>query len=78
MLHFVSFAVLTLLARLAYPQAGTRVVFVALCALGAGIEFIQAHPALPRDASFTDWLADLLAISLVCALMSSWNWDSAP
>ena len=74
LLHIIAFATLTLMARLAYPRAKIWPIFIGLGALGAGIEFIQAIPALGRDASLTDWLADVLAISAVLGVIAAFRW----
>lgn len=63
--HITAFAVLTVLAQLAYPDTQRWRLFVGLTALGALIEAVQAIPALHREASLLDWLADCLAVALV-------------
>ena len=70
LLHILAFAVLTILARLGFPRARGWSILLGLGALGAGIEFIQAIPALNREASFTDWLVDMLAILTVLGVMA--------
>lgn len=63
--HFLAFAVLTALARLAWPKAAAWELLISLGAFGALIEFAQAGAGYGRDPSFADWLADCLAIVLV-------------
>lgn len=70
LLHAFAFAVLTLLARLAYPRARGWHILLGLGLLGAAIECIQAIPALGREASLTDWLADMLAVGFVLGVMA--------
>lgn len=62
LLHVAAFVVLSLLASLAYPSARLMKLAVGLIAFGAFIEIVQAIPATGRDASFWDWLADVLAV----------------
>lgn len=71
LLHILAFFVLTVLAQLAFPLAKMRMLLLGLGALGAGIEFIQAIPAVGRDASLTDWFADMVAIVLAIAIFQA-------
>ena len=66
--HIIAFAVLTILARLAYPAARCLRLFVNLAAFGALIELVQTIPALHRDASVLDWLADCGAVAVVMGI----------
>lgn len=66
--HFLAFAVLTLLARPAWPTAAAWELLISLGAFGALIEFAQAGAGYGRDPSLADWLADCLAVVLVLAL----------
>ncbi len=68
--HIMAFAVLTLLARLAYPATKRWRLFVSLAALGALIEAVQAIPVLHRDPSLLDWLADCGAVAITMGLMA--------
>ncbi|AOL93014.1 hypothetical protein [Porphyrobacter sp. LM 6] len=68
-LHVIAFAVLTLLAALAYPERRLGEVFLAMAALGALIEVVQLIPHLGRDAEWADWLADCGAVLAVLALV---------
>ncbi len=68
--HVIAFAVLTLLARLAYPATKRRRIFVSLAFLGALIEAVQAIPVLHRDASLLDWLTDCGAVAITMGLMA--------
>ena len=67
--HMIAFAVLSLLAALAYPQLQLGEIFIAMAALGALIEVLQLIPALGRDAEFMDWVADCAASLVVLALV---------
>lgn len=68
--HIIAFAVLTLLARLAYPGTKRWRLFVSLAALGALIKAVQAIPVLHRDPSLLDWLADCGAVAVTMGLMA--------
>jgi hypothetical protein len=69
--HIIAFAVLTLLARFGYPAATGWRLFVSLAAFGALIELVQTIPALHRDASVIDWLADCGAVAITLSLMAA-------
>lgn len=66
--HIVAFLVLTTLALFAYPRSSRRVITAGLIAFGALIEVIQSLPALNRDSSFLDWVADTGAIVFIIAI----------
>lgn len=68
--HIIAFAVLTLLARLAFPATKRWKLFACLAALGALIELVQTIPPLHRDASVLDWLADCGAVAVVMGIMA--------
>ncbi|RGP41835.1 hypothetical protein BPTFM16_02144 [Altererythrobacter insulae] len=70
LLHFFTFAALSFQSRLAFAASRTWVLILLLSGLGAAIELIQSIPALNRDASFYDWLADFSAICFTFACMS--------
>lgn len=63
--HVIAFVTLTALARLAYPRVRTWRVIVGLAAFGAVIELGQMIPALGRDGSIDDWVADVAAVGAV-------------
>ena len=67
--HAIAFVVLTALARAAFPGLGKAWIFAGLAAFGGLIEVIQAIPALGRDPSLMDWLADWLAIGVTLGLI---------
>jgi hypothetical protein len=69
-LHIIAFAVLTLLARLAYPATKRLRLFASLAVLGALIELVQTIPALHRDARILDWLADCGAVAALMGIMA--------
>lgn len=71
--HMAAFAVLSLLAWLAFPRQRLRVLFLALAAIGGLIEILQMIPALHRDADVKDWIADCLAIGGVLLLGGVWR-----
>lgn len=68
--HMLAFATLTLFASLGYPRAFPTRIAVALGVFGALIEVVQAIPALHRDADIRDWLADMLAVGVVLAIVA--------
>lgn len=67
--HIVAFGVLAILASLAYPRVSLVVIGLALSAFGAAIELIQTIPAISRDGSFADLVADTLAAGVVLLLV---------
>lgn len=66
--HALVFAVLACLARAAYRQASSLVLATGLATLGGFIEVIQLVPALHRQSSLLDLLADLAGIILGLAV----------
>lgn len=72
--HMAAFAVLSLLAWLAFPRQRLSVLFLTLAAIGGLIEILQMIPALHRDADLKDWIADCLAIAAVLGLCGSLRW----
>ena len=71
--HVIAFATLGLLAGLAYPASSTVQLVLRLSLFGAFIELVQAIPALNRDSSVWDWVADTIACALVLAGISWWR-----
>lgn len=63
--HMIAFAVLALLAAVAYPQTRLLTILVGLSAFGALIELVQMIPALNRSAEWLDWAADTFAAAFV-------------
>jgi hypothetical protein len=63
--HMIAFAVLTSLASHAYFRAPLARIGIGLAGFGALIEILQAIPALNRDSSLMDWVADCAAIAVV-------------
>ena len=72
--HMAAFAVLSLLAWLAFPRQRLSVLFLTLAAIGGLIEILQMIPALHRDADVKDWIADCLAIAAVLGLCEGLRW----
>lgn len=68
-MHMIAFAVLSLLAAVAFPRRQLLVLFAWMAALGALIEVLQMIPSLHRDAELGDWVADCVA-SLVALVLS--------
>jgi len=67
--HILAFATLTALAVFAYPRAAAARIVGGLAAFGLLIELGQMIPALHRDASALDWLADVAAVLVVVAFL---------
>jgi hypothetical protein len=70
--HILAFTVLSGLAGAAYRSTALFPIGIRLSAFGALIEIVQAVPALHRDSSALDWLADngaILVVLLVVALI---------
>jgi len=65
--HMLAFFTLTFLAGAGWPRMPLVRAVLWLALLGAGIEVVQAVPALHRDSDWRDWLADSAAI--VAALL---------
>ena len=63
--HIMAFTALTALALAAFVRAGPVRIGLWLAFFGAVIEAVQAIPALHRDASALDWLADCGAVLVV-------------
>lgn len=80
--HAVAFAVLTIAARLAYPEIRWPIVMAGLAGFGLGIEAVQMIAPLHRSPSWQDWLVDCLAVVATLAAMAIWqqvrNWLSRP
>lgn len=67
--HFSAFFVLTGLAMVALPRQPLWRIAAAMSALGAAIELIQGLPFVGRDCDFWDWVAEMVAISAVYAVV---------
>ncbi len=72
--HMAAFAALTFLAALGFQGLRLRVIFVAMAALGMGIEILQMIPTLHRDAQASDWLADCAATLVTLLLCGVLRW----
>lgn len=68
--HILAFTVLSALASLAYPRSAKWKILLSLSFFGALIEVVQAIPALHRNASLLDWLADTAAITITLGLLA--------
>lgn len=60
--HMIAFFTIALFMRPAYRGLSTPVIALLLAGLGGFIEICQMIPAVHRDASLSDWIADCLAI----------------
>lgn len=67
--HMIAFAVLALLAGLAWPRLRLRVIGLGLAVFGAAIEIAQLTPGLNRSSDRWDWFADLVAILAVLVVI---------
>jgi hypothetical protein len=63
--HATAFAVMSLLAAVAYPEVPLPRTAERLSFLGALIEVGQSIPALNRDCDIRDWFADTAAVLVV-------------
>jgi hypothetical protein len=66
--HMVAFAVLAMLANLAFPLSPRLRLIERLSFLGALIEVAQSIPALHRDCDIFDWIADTSSVVVVTGL----------
>lgn len=69
--HIAAFAVLSVLGAKAFADASLVRIGAFLGATGLLIELLQAIPALHRDASIWDWVADVAAIAVVLSLYAA-------
>jgi VanZ family protein len=69
--HMLAFATLALLATFGFPAASPWRIGERLSFLGALIEVMQAYPAIHRDCSIFDWLADTAAIVVLLVLVTA-------
>jgi hypothetical protein len=60
--HMLAFFTLTTLAGIGWPRLPLLRAVLWLSLVGAGIEVVQAIPALYRDSDWRDWVADTVAI----------------
>lgn len=67
--HMIAFAVLALLASLAYRATPRQLIVERLSFLGAAIEVLQSIPALHRDCDVRDWIADTFAVVVVTLIV---------
>jgi hypothetical protein len=67
--HFSAFFVLTGLATVAFARQPLWRIAAAMAAVGAAIELIQGLPWVGRDCDVWDWVAELVAISAVYAVI---------
>jgi VanZ family protein len=63
--HIIAFTVLSGLAGASFRSTALLAIGIRLSAFGALIEVTQAIPALHRDSSALDWLADTGAVLVV-------------
>lgn len=62
--HMLAFVTLSLFARVLWPRLSSIVLFALLAAFGGMIEVLQWTLGFGRDADWTDFAADVLAILL--------------
>lgn len=68
--HILAFTVLSGLAGATYRDSALLAIGIRLSVFGALIEIVQAVPALHRDSSALDWLADTGAVLVVLILVA--------
>lgn len=66
--HIAAFLTITMVGRTAYRRKPLWLLAGGLSLFGALIELTQAIPALNRDASLWDWVADSIAILVALAV----------
>ena len=66
--HMTAFFVITTLGCAAFRGLSRIKLMVAMVAFGGLIELVQLIPELHRDAQWSDWLADILAVILALAI----------
>lgn len=71
--HVAAFATLAALGAWAYPRISLTSLLIRLSLFGAGIELVQAIPALHRDSDVLDWVADTIAAGLVLLAIAWWR-----
>ena len=71
--HVTAFVTLGLLAGLAYPSSTPLQLVLRLSLFGAVIELVQGIPAIHRDSSALDWIADTIACGLILAGVAWWR-----
>lgn len=71
--HVTAFVTLSLLGSFAYPATALVQLLVRLSLFGAGIEIVQAIPALHRDSDFWDWVADTAAVVVALLIVRWWR-----
>ncbi|WP_293884170.1 hypothetical protein [Sphingomonas sp.] len=76
--HMTAFAVMALLAAIAYPSARLTRIAERLSFLGALIEVVQSIPALHRDCDIMDWVADTSSIIVMLSLVALIRWRRQP
>jgi uncharacterized membrane protein YhaH (DUF805 family) len=71
--HILAFMTLAALGSIAYPAWSALSLAFALFGVGALIEFAQMVPSLHRDADMLDWIADIMAVTVVVLAIKSWR-----
>lgn len=74
--HFVTFAVLTAWAAIAYPRARLIPLGLALSGLGGMIELLQ--PFAGRSDDLLDWIADTIGVLIGLGLALAWRQAGQP
>jgi VanZ family protein len=67
--HFCAFFALTSAAVVAFPRRPLLWVAISVSLAGAGIELVQALPAVHRDCDVWDWVADNTGIAAVVGVI---------
>lgn len=68
--HMLAFAVLGVLAALAYRRTPYWRLFIGLALFGGLIELVQLIPALNRDGDLVDWAVDMAAAATALAAIA--------
>lgn len=66
--HMAAFFVITAVGCAAYRGLSRVKLMLAMIAFGGMIELVQMMPEIHRDAEWSDWFADILAVLLALAI----------
>jgi VanZ family protein len=69
--HIFAFTVLASLAFFFWPNAIPQLIWSGLVGFGGLIELLQGWMALGRQAEWTDWFVDIIAVSLTMAVIGA-------
>lgn len=62
--HYLAFLVLPAVAAYAWPRVPILIMWVVFVAFGGAIELLQSLMGLGREAEWSDWINDMVAITV--------------